>query len=213
MVTNVIKPPVQPIEPDDDANKNDKENAGDEGQANESPAPSVLSTIVKAPETEPQTSPSGPLSMDPPYRGTGGEGEASPGNSIEKEPNKAPEIDKAATEYAGLVLLGQKAFIAGDQRTAEAQFRSAIKMNPKGAEAYIGLGGCLLERSPAQAIDPLKKGLALRHNDEQARVWLVGAYFDSNRTREGKLEIQEYLKLFPNGKHAEEFRSILSTLK
>lgn len=141
--------------------------------------------------------------------------EAKAPEPVAKAPEKAepekPKYDRAAS--VKLVEQGEGALASGNYTSARSLLRRAVAADPNNAEAHAALSLVYVELGS----DRSARGSAwraLKIDSSQARAHLVLAMVavnagDMERAKEG---YQSYLKHAPNGKHANEVRSLLKNL-
>lgn len=96
------------------------------------------------------------------------------------EPNFMLALQKAKTPEArveSMVVLGTLNGIKNDLVQSEFYFREAVKLDPKNAEAWSGLGNlALIHGKPDEAISYYEKALSINPNNYEAAINLASAY-------------------------------------
>jgi CheY-like chemotaxis protein len=134
------------------------------------------------------------------------------GDEGAKKEKPAPG-DDPEVEYARYVKSGNKHFSRNKLKLAVADFKKALKVNPTGTEALLGLGLSLVETSPKTAIPFLEQGLARAPDHARGHVALGTAYQMMGRNKDAARAYQRYLALDPNGDFAAEVKIILKDLR
>jgi tetratricopeptide (TPR) repeat protein len=108
-------------------------------------------------------------------------------DQAKKELQQELEIDpgNAGAEY----VLGELARQGQDSPDAVRHFRKATELNPKFADAYLGLGMSLLtEKDYAQAVTPLEAAVKLQPGNPAAHYGLATAYARTGRKEDAQRE-------------------------
>ena len=130
------------------------------------------------------------------------------GRSLLSRPNVGPEtIELAKHEFeqeleidpnnAGAhYILGELARKRGDCEEGAAQFRQATKSDPNLAEAYLGLGYCLIDlKKYGEAITPLRVAERMLPFDGSVHFALATALNSSGQKEEAQKEFEIHRKL------------------
>jgi Tfp pilus assembly protein PilF len=108
-------------------------------------------------------------------------------DQAKKELQQELEIDpaNAGAEY----VLGELARQGQDLPEAVRRFSKATELNPKFADAYLGLGMSLLtEKNYAQAVAPLEAAVKLQPGNPAAHYSLATAYSRTGRKKDAQRE-------------------------
>jgi tetratricopeptide (TPR) repeat protein len=93
-------------------------------------------------------------------------------------------------------------------------YESAIDLRPRGAEALVGLAGCLLAlRDYDRAISNFRAALAVSPRNPEALFGAAEAYREKGRDAEAIEHYQRYLKIAPRGAGAAQARRNLELLR
>lgn len=152
-------------------------------------APAPTGAVAKAPPAAPPPAPP-PAAPPPPAK---------------------PAIDEAKSD--ALVEQAKTAFDGGKLTSARTLLRSALKANPKNARAHADLALVHVELG-ADKSARAEAWRALKIDRGQAKAHLVLAMcaINADDMAAAKASYQAYLKYAPNGKHANEVRSLLKNL-
>jgi CheY-like chemotaxis protein len=121
----------------------------------------------------------------------------------------------AATGDLGKVIEDARVALVAERYSKAAQlYRQALKLSPDDVEVKTGLGIALVMTDVGfkEAIPYLKQGVKSDPKNHLAWLALGIAYQSLNRTAEAKAPYREYLKLKPNGEHADDVRSALQSI-
>jgi serine/threonine-protein kinase len=92
-------------------------------------------------------------------------------------------------------------------------YEAAIDLNPRGAEALIGLGRCLLElKDYDRAISNFRAALTISRRNPEALFGVAEAYQFKGNVPAAIAHYREYLEAAPRGARAEPARSALAKL-
>jgi len=112
----------------------------------------------------------------------------------------ARELRRIAAQY--LLKLGRRQY-AKSLGGVETTFREAAALDPQSHEIIRTLGAILQERSlPTEAIDALRRAIALKPTDAQAHNDLANAYFNLQRWEEMEAAFRTAIALDPTFKIA-----------
>ena len=134
----------------------------------------------------------------------------------QKEYDKAIALLKTAIEIypqCGWMHehLGELYSSADNLYDAQIAFDDAVKLDPKNAKSHFNLGVTLVNRGrPGEAIDHLRKAVALKSDDVEARKALAIALASQGFTAEAIDQIEQAKKLRPD--RANEFDQVLRAI-
>ena len=98
-------------------------------------------------------------------------------------------------------------------REALTSCATAVAANPSSAEALTILAHAEMNRGRlAQANELANKAVGINPNLADAYVIIGGVHQDSGQNREAKAAYRRYLQLAPQGRYADELRSIVNSL-
>ena len=131
---------------------------------------------------------------------------------VEADEEKGPEIDPNASAKE-LIAQGRKLLLSGSAGSAEKAFRLALKKKGSSARARYGLAKALYQRNRgAEAIAELRKILNANKNHGSALLMMGSLLQEQGQAGQAKTYYQRYLDARPNGRRADEVRSILGRL-
>ena len=136
-----------------------------------------------------------------------------PSESVEKEEaDKGPALDPNASAKE-LTAQGRKLLLSGDPTKAERAYRMALKKSPSSARARYGLAKALYQRNKAgEATAELRKILKANKNHGSALLMMGSLLQEQGQAGQARTYYQRYLDARPNGRRADEVRSILGRL-
>jgi DNA-binding response OmpR family regulator len=169
------------------------------------PPPSKASSAarVEAPPDPPppRKDPPPPVKKDPP-----------PAVDVAAPAPPAPAEDPKAFEKS--VRRGKALVEQGNAKGAVTEFKKALTLKPGSAVAMAELGNAYFELGDNQAaLKNLQAAAAADPNYAHAYVLLGAVYQGLNRAGEARGAYEKYLALEPNGKFAQDVKSILKALK
>ena len=130
----------------------------------------------------------------------------------EEEAPKGPTIDPNASAK-DLIAQGRKLLLSGNPSTAEKAYKMALSKQPSSARARYGLAKSLYQRNKApEAIGQLRKILSANKNHGSALLMMGSLLQEQGQASQAKSYYQRYLDARPNGRRADEVRSILGRL-
>lgn len=101
------------------------------------------------------------------------------------------------------IKLGRQKINSGDLENAAAQFRKALTIDSRSADAFGGLGEIAFESGDyVQAVIQLKQATKLAPNRARFFILLGQAYYKMGRFKEATVEYRKALKLDPNNTEA-----------
>ncbi|HJL40445.1 MAG TPA: response regulator [Myxococcales bacterium LLY-WYZ-16_1] len=135
----------------------------------------------------------------------------------EPEPPQEPAPDPQAARRGRsrrLARSGDRALRNGQLDQAESNYRQALELDPRNADAQSGLAFVHMERAEDDEARSLARS-ALRLDRRQARAHLVLGLiaFNRNDREEARRAYRSYLALAPNGRHAPDVRAALENLQ
>ena len=123
-----------------------------------------------------------------------------------------PAIDPNASAKQ-LISQGRKLLLSGNPTTAEKVYRMALKKSPGSARARYGLAKALYQKSrTSEAIAELRRILAANRNHGSALLMMGSLLQEQGQAGQARTYYQRYLDTQPNGRRADEVRSILGRL-
>jgi tetratricopeptide (TPR) repeat protein len=116
-------------------------------------------------------------------------------------------------DYASLLKEAQRLYRREQAKKAAALAERAIALHPDGDGAMVLLGNCELDQGNTSAAQAWADK-AISANARNADAYLLkGAVLQQkDQTAEAKKFYQKYLDLAPNGKYAEDVRTIVNSL-
>jgi CheY-like chemotaxis protein len=131
----------------------------------------------------------------------------------EKKPVEKKPVKVAASGYTANLKKGQRLYRAGKLKAAADALEKAVEANPRGAAALVALANAYFELDRnKQAIDMAKRALAISPRNARAHLTLGTIYQTIGKNGLAKKSYQQYLKLDPKGRFAQDVRSILKSL-
>ena len=128
-------------------------------------------------------------------------------------PNQAQSIsstNKPATVEQKLLDTGSRLWAENKPDEAEAEFRKAIKMNPKSSEAHARLAGLLLtQNKTSEAIPVYQDAISLNPNNPKLFASLSIAYLHQSQFSMAKSMADEALRLAPEMKQAKKLNEYI----
>ncbi|MGB0590934.1 MAG: tetratricopeptide repeat protein [Myxococcota bacterium] len=135
-----------------------------------------------------------------------------PEPQAEEPAAEGPVIDPTASAKA-LITQGRKLLLSGNPTTAEKAYRLALKKSPGSARARYGLAKALYQRNRgSEATAELRKILNANRNHGPSLLMMGSLLQEQGQAGEAKTYYQRYLDARPNGRRADEVRSILGRL-
>jgi tetratricopeptide (TPR) repeat protein len=129
---------------------------------------------------------------------------------------QAPEPGAAvegAPEFARQLADCRAAFARNRLRDAAAACGAAVASNPGSADALTMLARTELNRGRlARAGEMATKAVAIDPRQADAYVIIGGVRQEAGQNREAKAAYRRYLQLAPQGRYADELRSIINSL-
>jgi tetratricopeptide (TPR) repeat protein len=123
-----------------------------------------------------------------------------------------PAVDPNATTKE-LIAQGRKLLLSGNPTTAEKAYRLALTKNSGSARARYGLAKALYQRNRAsEATAELRKILSGNKNHGSALLMMGSLLQEQGQAAQARSYYQRYLDARPNGRRANEVRSILARL-
>ena len=136
--------------------------------------------------------------------------EAPPAEEAQSE--KGPAINPNASSKE-LIAQGRKLLLSGQPGTAEKAYRLALQKKAGSARARYGLAKALYQRNRAsEAIAELRKILSANKNHGSALLMMGSLLQEQGQAGQARTYYQRYLDARPNGRRADEVRSILGRL-
>ena len=182
--------------------------------ASAAPPPSTTASaavpqpVVAAPVVEDKPQPT--VAAKPPV-------EHKPPAAAQKPPTKeveAPKQETPAELFDKALRRGKSYTERGSARRAAAEFRKALAIKPKSAEALAGLGNASFELGDTgAALKSLKAAIAADPGYGHSYVLLGAVHQAEGRAADARSAYQKYLSVEPNGRHASDVRAILKVLK
>jgi tetratricopeptide (TPR) repeat protein len=121
-------------------------------------------------------------------------------------------VDPNASAKA-LITQGRKLLLSGNPTTAEKAYRLALKKGPGSARARYGLAKALYQRNRgSEATSELRKILKANRNHGPSLLMMGSLLQEQGQAGQAKTYYQRYLDARPNGRRADEVRSILGRL-
>lgn len=131
--------------------------------------------------------------------------------AAEPTPGEAAVDPNATTKE--LVAQGRKLLLAGNATTAEKAYRLALTKSSGNARARYGLAKALYQRNRAsEATAELRKILSGYKNHGSALLMMGSLLQEQGQAAQARSYYQRYLDARPNGRRANEVRSILARL-
>jgi CheY-like chemotaxis protein len=138
---------------------------------------------------------------------------AHPNDELTRQTATAPVSSVPALDFPQQLAVCRSAFTRSRWREAFTSCTAAVQANPRSPEALTMLAHTELNRGRlAQANDLATKAVALDPNLADAYVIIGGVHQDNGHTRDAKVAYRRYLQLAPQGRYADELRSILNSL-
>ncbi len=107
-----------------------------------------------------------------------------------KNPKDVSTRDAALVEYA----LSEVARAAGDEAKAQVAYERALRADPRNADFPYGLGAWMLRRGRARdALEPLKKALALEPGRQTFQIALAEAEMETGAVAEASKRLEQVL--------------------
>ena len=131
--------------------------------------------------------------------------------SAEAAPS-GPTLDPNASAK-DLISQGRKLLLSGNPTTAEKAYRLALTKSPSSTRARYGLAKALYQKNrAAEATSELRKILSANKNHGAALLMMGSLLQEQGQSSQARTYYQRYLDARPNGRRADEVRSILGRL-
>ena len=115
-----------------------------------------------------------------------------------------PVDDKQPRSYDELVARADKLSESGRTSDARKLYEKALEANPRGAEAYTGLGYCDLDKERfLSAVDRFKQALEIAPDYGDAIIGIAESYKIQGQKSRAAEYYKRYLKVLPHGPKAE----------
>jgi tetratricopeptide (TPR) repeat protein len=123
-----------------------------------------------------------------------------------------PVIDPNASAKE-LIAQGRKLLLSGNPTTAEKAYRLALTKSSTSARARYGLAKALYQKNRAtEATAELRKILSANKNHGPSLLMMGSLLQEQGQSSQARTYYQRYLDARPNGRRADEVRSILGRL-
>jgi len=130
----------------------------------------------------------------------------------EAAPADGPTVDPNASAKE-LISQGRKFLLSGNPTTAEKAYRLALTKSPSSTRARYGLAKALYQKNrAAEATTELRKILGANKNHGAALLMMGSLLQEQGQSSQARTYYQRYLDARPNGRRADEVRSILGRL-